>query len=132
MCWATPSSCDNSPIVRRAPGSLSAGTEALALRDLVAHDLAGAEGHHPPRSDRHLDAGLRIASDALALVAQDEGAEARNLHVLPFGERMAHVVKHPLDHARRFRARQAEAAVDDVGEVRASQCVAGVRVVVDA
>src|SRR6476620_8259429 len=102
MCWATPSSCDNSPIVRRAPGSFwPAACKRLAPRDPVAHDLACAEGHHSARRDRHFDAGLRIAADALALVAKDEGAEAGDLHVRAFGQRMAHVVKHALDDARR-------------------------------
>src|SRR5689334_19670733 len=98
MCWATPSSCDSSPIVFNAPGSFSpAGTRRSALRDPVAHDLAGAEGHHAARCDRHFDACLRIPADALALVAQDEGAEAGNLHILTFGERMTHVMENTLD-----------------------------------
>ena len=56
------------------------------LGDPVAHDLAGAEGHHPARRDRHFDAGLGIAADPLALVAQDEAAEAGNLDVLALGQ----------------------------------------------
>src|SRR5437868_3963171 len=122
MCWATPSSFDNSPIVFSASGSLSpAATRGSALGDPVAHDLTGAEGHDTPRCDRHFDPRLRIAADALTLVAQDECPEARHLHVLADRQRMAHVVKHTLDHARRFGARQAKPAVNDVGEVRASQ-----------
>src|SRR3982750_1477001 len=109
MCWATPSSCDSSPIVLRAPGSLSpAAMDCLAFGDSVAHDLARAEGHHSARRDRHLDPGLGIAADPLTLVAQDEGAEARNLDVLALRERVAHVVKHALDDVRRFGSRQAE------------------------
>src|SRR5205814_4702866 len=87
----------------------------------LAHELAGAEGHTPARRDRHLDAGLRIAADPLALVAQDEGTEAGNLDVLSLRQRMAHVVQHALHQARRFGARQAEPAMHDVGEVRARQ-----------
>src|SRR5438045_3467501 len=105
MCWATPSSCDSSPIVRRAPGSLSAGTERSALRDPVAHDLAGAEGHDPPRRDRDFDARFRIAADPLALVAQDEGSEARHLDVLADGQGLAHVVQDALHEASRFGPR---------------------------
>src|SRR4029079_18696361 len=69
--------------------------------------------------------------DALPLVAQDKRAEARDLHILADRECMAHVVKNALDHARRLGARQAEPAMNDVGEVGASQRSVGVRVLVD-
>src|SRR3954452_12204285 len=109
MCWATPSSCDNSPIVFRAPGSFSpVATRRSALGDPVAHDLAGAEGHHPARRDRHFDARLRVAADALALVAQNEGAEARDLHILTLRQSVAHVMQDALDDVRRFGARKPE------------------------
>src|SRR5438105_10633094 len=105
MCWATPSSVDNSPIVFNAPGAFSpAATRGSALGDPVAHDLACAEGHHAPRSDRNLDAGLWVAADPLTLVAQDECAESGHFHILADGERVAHVVKHAFDHASRFGA----------------------------
>src|SRR3954470_8110042 len=96
MCCGSPSSCDSSPIVRRAPGSFCpAMANARALPgNPVAHDLAGAERHHASRCDRHFDAGLRVAADPLALVAKDERSEAGHLHVLPLGERMTHVMKH--------------------------------------
>src|SRR3954465_14813421 len=100
MCCATPSSSDNSPIVLRAPGSLFPAVANLALRDPVAHDLAGAEGHHAARGDRHFDAGLGVAPDALALVAQDEGAEAGDLDVRALGQRVAHVMQHAFDEVR--------------------------------
>ena len=99
--------------------------------DPVAHDLARAEGHHPARSDRHFDAGLGIAADTLPFVAQDESAEARDLHIAALGERCAHVVQHALDDVRRFGARQAELAMDDVREVGARQRVAGVRFIIE-
>src|SRR5690348_16642107 len=97
MCWAMPSSCESSPMVLRASGAFSAVATWSLPGDPIAHDLAGAEGHDAARSDRHFDAGLRIAADALTLVAQDEGAEAGDLHVRPIGQRVAHVMKHPLD-----------------------------------
>src|SRR5437868_8087968 len=131
MCWATPSSCDSSPIVFSAPGAFSAVATIGLPGDPVAHDLARAEGHHPPRRDRHLDTGLRIATDALTLVAQDEGAEAGDLHVAPLGERFAHVVQDALDDAGALGARQAELAMHDVREVGARQRVAGVGFVID-
>src|SRR6476661_2189805 len=116
MCWATPSSSDNSPMVLNAPGSLPALT--FLFRDLVAHDLAGAERHHPARRDRHFDAGLGIAADPLALVAQDEAAEARNLDVLPFGQSVAHMMEDALDDPGRFGPGQSDFAVHDVSEIR--------------
>ena len=60
-----------------------------AFRDSVAHDLAGAEGHHPPRCDGDFDARLGVAADPLALVAKDEGSKAGHLHILSDPERMA-------------------------------------------
>src|SRR5690348_4254508 len=131
MCWATPSSADSSPIVLRAPGAFSAVAKRTSLPgDPVAHDLAGAEGHHAARGDRHFDTGLGVAADALALVAQDEGAETGDLHIAAVGKRVAHVVQHTLDHAGGFGARQAELAMHDVGQVGARQGTVGFSVVV--
>ena len=53
------------------------------------------------------------------------------LTFVPLGQRVAHVVEHALDQPGRFGARQAEPAMDDVGEVRARQSVCGVRLVGD-
>ena len=94
---------------------------SAAAGDPLAHDLTGAEGEHAARRDRHLDAGLRIAADPLALVAQDEAAEAGNLDVLPVGQRVAHMVEDALDDAGRFGARQADLAMNDVGKIGAGQ-----------
>src|SRR3546814_8475904 len=62
-------------------------------RDLFAgnarsHRLAGAKGHHAPRQDRHFDPRLGIAADPLRLVAQHEGSESRNFHILADRERV--------------------------------------------
>src|SRR5215210_4440564 len=131
MCWATPSSCDSSPIVFNAPGSLfPAATRGSALGDPVAHDLTGAEGHDAARRNRHFDAGLGVAPDPLAFVAQDERAESGHLHIRSDRQSVAHVVQHTFDHAGRFGARQAELAMNDIGKVRARQCSVGVRVLV--
>src|SRR4051794_5140786 len=132
MCWAMPSSSDNSPIVFKAPGSLSpAATRRSALGDPVAHDLAGAERHHAPRCDRHFDAGLRIAADSLTLVAEDERAETRKLDVLSLGKRVTHVMKNTLDDAGRLGTRQAQSAMHDVGKVSTRQRIRGVHLIGD-
>src|SRR5689334_9421006 len=105
MCWGTPRSLASSPIVRKACSLLRIGSAIQGLPgpgDPLAHDLTGAEGEHAARRDRHLDAGLGIAADPLALVAQDEAAEARNLDVLAVGERGAHMMEDALDDARRL------------------------------
>src|SRR5207302_11475590 len=54
-----------------------------------------------------------------------------DFHIVPFGERIAHVVQHALDQARAFRAREAELAMDDVGQIGTSQCAAGIRFIID-
>src|SRR5690242_5889492 len=131
MCWATPSSCESSPMVLRAPGAFSAVATRLLPGNPIAHDLAGAEGHYAPRSDRHLDAGLRVAADSLPLVAKDEGAEAGDLHVRALGQRMAHVVQDALDEPRRLRPRKAKLAMHDVGQVGTCQSAIGFSVVRD-
>src|SRR5436189_3806837 len=105
MCCGTPRSAASSPIVRKARSLLRLGCAMPPLSgagDPLAHDLAGAEGEHSARRDRHLDPGLGIAPDPLALVAQDEASEAGNLDVLPIGQRGAHMVENALDDARRF------------------------------
>src|SRR5689334_395036 len=131
MCWATPSSCESSPMVLRAPGAFSAVATWMLPGDPIAHDLASAEGHHSPGGDRHLDSRLRVSAHALSLVAQDEGSEAGNLHVVPFGKRVAHVVKNALDQAGAFSTRQAELAMHDVGQVGTSQSAVGFSVIGD-
>src|SRR3954468_16190069 len=118
-------------MVLRAPGAFSTVATLYLPRDPVAHDLAGAEGHHAARRDWHFDAGLRIAADALTLVAQDEGAEAGDLHVRAVSQRVAHVMEHALDQARAFRARQAQLAVHDVGQIGARQSVPRLCFIID-
>src|SRR5918994_1404853 len=107
MCCGTPSSPASSPIVRKARSLLRIGEairRSVAASYPLAHDLTGAEGEHATRRDRHLDAGLRIAADPFALVAKDEAAEARYLHILPIGEGGTHVVEDALDDSRRIGA----------------------------
>src|SRR3954451_13316821 len=131
MCWATPSCSDSSPMVSKAPGSLSAGTRGSSLRDLVAHDLAGAECHDSTGRDRHFDAGLGVATNALALVAQDESSEAGDLHILSFRKRVTHMMQNALDDARGFGTRKAKPPVNHVGEVCARQRAVCAGVIID-
>jgi hypothetical protein len=68
------------------------------------------------------------AADALPLVAQDEGAEPGDFHVLTVGKGMAHVMENALDEPGRFGAGQAELAMNDVRQVGAGQSAVGFRV----
>src|SRR5690606_7004739 len=98
--------------------SLFTGRQARLLSGvLVAHDLAGAKRHDPPRRNRYFDPGLGIAADPLSLVAQDDGAKARNLHILALAGRMAHVMEHALDDPRALGAGHAKPVVDDVRKI---------------
>src|SRR6478672_27440 len=124
MCCGTPRSLASSPIVRKACSLLRIGSAMQGLPgpgDPLAHDLAGAEGEDAAGCDRHFDAGLRIAANPLALVAQDEAAEARNLDVLPFGQSVAHMMENALDDPGRLGPGQPDFAVHDVSEIRAGE-----------
>ena len=70
------------------------------------------------RIDRHLDAGLRVAADALALAADDEGAERGQLHGLAGSQAVADLRQHPLDEFGRFRPREADLLVDRLAQIR--------------
>eukprot|EP01136_Pigoraptor_vietnamica_P003763 Opistho-1_new@33399 len=110
MCCGRPISCASSPIVRKASGFLSiaplSGPMLMSspVDDPGAQHLAGTERQHPAWRDRHLDTGLGVAADTLALVAQDEAAKARNLHILALGERFAHMAENLFDHPGCVRA----------------------------
>src|SRR5262245_37597559 len=48
--------------------------------DALLEDGGRLEHHHPARRDRHFLAGLRVAADALALLAHHVRAERGELH----------------------------------------------------
>src|SRR3546814_13131294 len=111
-------------MVRKAlsllPGASAKGS--AAVYNPLAHDLAGAERKDSARRDRNLDSGLRVAADPLALVAQDEAAEARNLHVLAVGQRMTHMVEHALDDICGLGPGKARSEERREGEEGGSRC----------
>src|SRR6478735_2709809 len=121
MCCGRPSSVATSLIVRNAPSALAEGSPTSAANDAVAQRLACAEGKHTARCDRHLYARFRITPDALRFVPQDEGAEARNLDVFALRQALAHMLDHLFDQAGALRARKADLAMENLGEVRPSQ-----------
>src|SRR3546814_14255128 len=66
--------------------------------DAVLQDMGRAEHKDPARQDRHFLTGLRIATDALALLADREAAERRQLHHLDTYKGLGNLVQNKLDH----------------------------------
>src|SRR5699024_11184275 len=124
-CFGTSSSSATSLIVRNASGALSNAspprphrgpTRRLFRRlsprqsivDALLHDVAGAEDQHAPRRDGYFLAGLRVAADALALVANAERAERRQLHRVAALETRHDLPEHELHDLRGLVARQTD------------------------
>jgi hypothetical protein len=59
---------------------------SATVADAILQHLAGPEGEHATRRDRHFHPGLGVAPDALGLVPQQERTESGNLDVLAFGQ----------------------------------------------
>src|SRR5262245_58983038 len=78
--------------------------------DAVLHDIARTENKYTARRDGNLFAGLGIAADALALLANAEGAERRELHLLTARQTFRDLVQHELDELLRLVARQPDLA----------------------
>src|SRR5215472_3558522 len=103
---------------------------ATALRpviDTLLQDGGGLEDHHATRRDRHRGAGLGIASDALPLLADHEGAEGRELHGLAALEAIRDLLEHEFHECGGFGARQADLLVHRLAQIRAGDCLSGHR-----
>src|SRR3954451_3708875 len=87
--------------------------------------MRGAEDQHPPRADRHLLPGLRVAADPLTLLADRETAERRDLDDLAAFERTGNLGDHRLDEFGRLVAREADFLIDRFGELSASNRLSG-------
>src|SRR5579862_177627 len=70
---------------------------AVIVVDLVLERLRRAKHQDAARADRNLLAGLRIAADALPLLAHREAAERRDLDHLAARQRLANFADHRLD-----------------------------------
>src|SRR5215218_7412234 len=91
------------------------GSEILqVLARLEAHRLAGG--------DRHLDAGLGIAADALLAVADLEDAEAAELDPLAVAERGLHSLDDGVDGLSRLHPGYIRDFRDAVDDVRLDHC----------
>src|SRR5690349_21840452 len=92
------------------PGSLRTSIPqlaglALAVAGVVAiytllQNGRWLEHHHAARRDRHLGAGLRIASDPLTFLAHHERAERRELHRLALLKAVGNLLQYKLYKCR--------------------------------
>src|SRR5690606_41372910 len=91
--------------------------QSSAVREPVLEILARPEVEHATRRNRHFHSGLRIAADALALVAQNEAAEAGDLDVLSVGHRLAHLGQNGFDQRQALGARETHLAIDGLSQI---------------
>src|SRR5262245_9361544 len=114
-----------SPLLWRAESALPVTTTPLLVRvgvvldivvaaavDLLLEDRRGFEHHDAARRNRHFLAGLGIAADPLAFLADHERSERRKLHGLTALEAIGDFLENLFDKRGRFRARQADLLVD--------------------
>ena len=71
--------------------------------DALLENRRRLEHHDTPRRNRHLGAGLRVASDTLTLLAHHERAERRQLHRLAFLQAIGDLLENQFDECRRLR-----------------------------
>src|SRR5581483_5165750 len=86
-----------------------------------AQFLPGAEGHHAPRRNRDLFAGLGIAAGPLVLVAQFEIPEARELHLLSRLQARADLLEEQIDKVLCLALVQAKLLEQRLGQLRLGQ-----------
>src|SRR5688572_15976607 len=109
---------------RGDPAPAGTGATTSELLEL----LAGLEADRLARGDGDLDAGLRVAPDALLAVAHLEHAEAAQLDALAGGQRLFHGVDDGVHRHRRLDARHGGVLSDEVDDVGLDHaCSEGVR-----
>src|SRR4051812_5711425 len=99
------------------PGRLPSLIVSRREESEVLEVFARLEAHRLAGGDRHFDAGLGIAADALLAVAHLEDAEAAELDALAVAERALHGFDDDVDGLRRLHPghiRDFRDAVDDV------------------
>src|SRR3546814_19324738 len=79
--------------------------------------MGRAEHKDPARQDRHFLTGLRIATDALALLADREAAERRQLHHLATYQGLGNLVQNRLDQFGGLVARKTDLLIDGLAQV---------------
>src|SRR3546814_18230066 len=78
--------------------------------------MGRAEHKDPARQDRHFLTGLRIATDALALLADREAAERRQLHHLATYQGLGNLVQYILDQFGGLVARKTDLLIDGIAQ----------------
>src|SRR5436190_6546565 len=102
----------------------STGLAVLGVSvDPLLQDRRRLEHHHTTRRDWHLGTSLRIATDALTLLADDEGAERRQLHGLAALQAVRDFLQHQFDERRGLRTRKTDLLVDGLAEVNPGNCL---------
>src|SRR5665809_40368 len=136
-CFGTSSSSATSLMVRNASGALSNAlpprrqtcelfgrfTPRQRIVDALLHGVAGAEHEYASWRDRNFLARLRVAADALTLVANAERAERRQLDGVPPLETRNDLAKHELDDLGGFVPRQTNLLKHGLRQVGACQCL---------
>src|ERR1700688_4173125 len=87
--------------------------------------MGGTEHKDPARLDGYLLASLGIAADTLALEADEEAAEGRDLDCLASLQGLGHLVQDRLHQLGRFIAREADFLIDRLGEMGAGDRAVG-------
>src|SRR4051794_16798057 len=98
------------------------GSPAPGVRSEILEVLARLEADRLAGRDRHLDAGLGIAADALLAVADLEDAEAPELDPLAVAERALHGFDDGVDGLRRLDPGHIRKLSDAVDDVRLDHC----------
>src|SRR5215207_6193814 len=91
--------------------------------DASLEDVGRLEHHHPPRRDRNLFTGLRIAADPLSLGAHHERPEGRQLHRFPLLQAFRDLLEDAFHELSRFGAGKAHFLVDGLAQIRPSDGV---------
>src|SRR3546814_14203370 len=81
--------------------------------------MRGAEHENTPRQDGNFLSRLRVAADALPLLAHAETAEGGYLHLLAPRQGVADLMQHRLDQLGGIAARQTDLPIDRLGKVGA-------------
>src|SRR3954451_7555498 len=117
-----PDSCPwPSEVAQAPPRSLGLVLGAVPIDACLQH-VRRLEHHDPARLDRHFDAGFRVAADALALVAHEEGAERGQLHDVALGQPDADLLEHALDQRSRLAPRQPKLLINGLTEIGPCHC----------
>src|SRR3954449_12966351 len=111
------SSCFNRALNADALLFVLGGMAVAVAVDPLLQDRRWLEHHHAARRDRHLGAGLRIAADALTLLAHHEGTERRQFYRLALLEALGYLFQHQFDEGGRLRARQPYLLVDGFAKI---------------